>query len=93
MYECRFSITKWIHIHLGDGGLRLFFARIANALRPGGIFVLERQDWKSYDQARSLGAVRIAYPISHLAYRISHPLPITKNGLIDVKFLIRKRNE
>ncbi|PWY97327.1 Bin3-domain-containing protein [Testicularia cyperi] len=48
------SLTKWIHIHHGDAGLLRFFARISRCLRPGGILILERQEWKSYDAARGM---------------------------------------
>lgn len=46
-----FSVTKWIHIHRGDGGIRLFFERIYTLLSPGGYFILEPQPWKSYRAA------------------------------------------
>lgn len=51
------SVTKWIHMTTGDEGLKLFFARVKNALRPGGVFVLEPQLSKSYKNARRRGAV------------------------------------
>lgn len=42
------SVTKWIHLVHYDDGLRRFFARICQTLRPGGILVLEPQPYKSY---------------------------------------------
>ncbi|UZJ52250.1 hypothetical protein CBS101457_001570 [Exobasidium rhododendri] len=42
------SVTKWIHIHHLDFGLRRFFARVADCLSTGGAFILEAQDYKSY---------------------------------------------
>lgn len=46
------SLTKWIHMHMHDVGLRRFFARLAACLAPGGYLLLEPQPWKSYEQAR-----------------------------------------
>ncbi|KAJ9476373.1 RNA methyltransferase [Pseudozyma hubeiensis] len=48
------SITKWIHIQKGDLGLTLFFARIADTLKPGGLLFLEPQEWTSYHSAKNL---------------------------------------
>ncbi|GAC99558.1 hypothetical protein PHSY_007160 [Pseudozyma hubeiensis SY62] len=48
------SITKWIHIQKGDPGLMLFFARIADTLKPGGLLFLEPQEWISYHSAKTL---------------------------------------
>ncbi|PWN88128.1 Bin3-domain-containing protein [Acaromyces ingoldii] len=46
------SLTKWIHMHTHDVGLRRFFARLTACLTPGGFLLLEPQPWKSYEQAR-----------------------------------------
>eukprot|EP00746_Dinoflagellata_sp_MGD_P006374 gnl/MRDRNA2_/MRDRNA2_112445_c0_seq1.p1 gnl/MRDRNA2_/MRDRNA2_112445_c0~~gnl/MRDRNA2_/MRDRNA2_112445_c0_seq1.p1 ORF type:complete len:596 (-),score=128.89 gnl/MRDRNA2_/MRDRNA2_112445_c0_seq1:44-1831(-) len=48
------SVTKWIHFAHGDKGICKLFRRCARALRPGGILVLEPQDWKSYKKKRHL---------------------------------------
>lgn len=42
------SITKWIHLAHADAGIRAFFARICHSLKPGGLFILEPQPFKSY---------------------------------------------
>ncbi|KAJ1923037.1 hypothetical protein IWQ60_006132 [Tieghemiomyces parasiticus] len=42
------SVTKWIHLHNGDDGLRRFFAKVYHHLSPGGRFILEPQDWSGY---------------------------------------------
>ena len=49
-----FSVTKWIHFQYGDIGIKRFFANIMLKLRPGGIFVLEAQPWKSYKKKKDL---------------------------------------
>lgn len=52
-----FSITKWIHLNNGDEGIRSFFHRIFGVLRPGGVFILEPQDWASYAKTRRMNSV------------------------------------
>ncbi|KAJ3097451.1 hypothetical protein HDU97_004861 [Phlyctochytrium planicorne] len=37
------SVSKWIHVIWGDGGLRLFFAKCFAALKRGGRLILEPQ--------------------------------------------------
>jgi len=48
------SVTKWVHFASGDVGVRNLFKRVLKRLRPGGLFVLEPQDWKSYVKKRKL---------------------------------------
>lgn len=50
------SVTKWIHLHNGDEGMRAFFGKIHSLLSPGGLFLLEPQPWKSYKVA--LGKIK-----------------------------------
>jgi 7SK snRNA methylphosphate capping enzyme len=42
------SVTKWIQLEHADAGIRVFFARICNSLKSGGLFILEPQPFKSY---------------------------------------------
>ena len=46
------SVTKWVHLNQGDEGLKRLFAKVKEALVPGGWFILEPQPWRSYKQAR-----------------------------------------
>jgi len=45
------SVTKWIHLHSGDGGIRYFFSKVRDLLAPGGKFICEPQEWRSYKSA------------------------------------------
>ncbi|KAK7251546.1 hypothetical protein RIF29_34839 [Crotalaria pallida] len=54
------SVSKWIHLNWGDDGLITLFAEVWNLLRPGGIFVLEPQPWKSYESNRSVSETTAA---------------------------------
>ncbi|CAE6457592.1 unnamed protein product [Rhizoctonia solani] len=51
-----FSVSKWIHVHNGDEGIKRFFSRVKDVLatcptgKPG-IFVLEAQPWSGYHNA------------------------------------------
>jgi len=47
-----FSVTKWVHISHGDEGLLRFFANVHRALKPGGRFIVEPQQWRSYNKAK-----------------------------------------
>lgn len=54
------SVSKWIHLNWGDDGLITLFAEAWKLLRPGGIFVLEPQPWKSYESNRNVSETTAA---------------------------------
>jgi len=56
------SVTKWIHLQHGDAGIRRLFQLVWQCLRPGGLFVLEAQNWRSYGKAR--------YPCANKAHNL-----------------------
>lgn len=70
--SCRLSVTKWIHLNDGDDGIRAFFRRVRDVLRPGGQFVLEVQPSDSYHKARRMHPVRrhsVLVRLAHLRLR------------------------
>jgi len=48
------SVTKWVHFAHGDVGVQRLFKRCIKRLRPGGLLVLEPQEWSSYKKKRHL---------------------------------------
>jgi len=48
------SVTKWVHYALGDAGVQKLFRRVWRRLQPGGLFVLEPQEWRSYKKKQYL---------------------------------------
>jgi len=44
------SITKWIHLHNGDNGIKEFFRKVYKSLKPGGVFVMEPQPFDTYSK-------------------------------------------
>jgi len=48
------STTKWIHLNFGDEGIKRTFRRIYAQLKPGGIFILEAQDFNSYRKKKKV---------------------------------------
>ncbi|XP_055332219.1 probable RNA methyltransferase Y17G7B.18 [Paramacrobiotus metropolitanus] len=53
------SVTKWIHLNWGDEGLKRFFQRTFHHLRPGGLFIVEPQEWFSYCSGKSKGKLTV----------------------------------
>ncbi|PHJ26063.1 bicoid-interacting protein bin3 [Cystoisospora suis] len=49
-----FSVTKWIHLHHGDYGILFLFSKLHALVKPGGLLLLEPQDWASYRRARRI---------------------------------------
>lgn len=46
------SVTKWVHMHSGDEGLKRLFYRMYECLKPNGVLVLEPQPVRSYKKVR-----------------------------------------
>lgn len=45
------SITKWLHLNHGDGGLLTLFHALFDCLPSGGALVIEPQEWDNYRSA------------------------------------------
>mmetsp|Transcript_115533 Transcript_115533/g.224810 ORF Transcript_115533/g.224810 Transcript_115533/m.224810 type:complete len:797 (-) Transcript_115533:17-2407(-) len=48
------KLTKWVHLNWGDDGLKVLFHKCFRLLKPGGILVLEAQEWSSYRDVKHL---------------------------------------
>eukprot|EP01116_Phalansterium_solitarium_P008051 TRINITY_DN2126_c0_g1_i2.p1 TRINITY_DN2126_c0_g1~~TRINITY_DN2126_c0_g1_i2.p1 ORF type:complete len:445 (-),score=134.32 TRINITY_DN2126_c0_g1_i2:146-1480(-) len=48
------STTKWIHLNWGDEGIKKLFQLVHDRLVPGGLFVLEPQEFKTYKKKNTL---------------------------------------
>ena len=44
--------TKFIQLNFGDYGICTLFLKIYHQLKPGGLLILEAQNWKSYKQEK-----------------------------------------
>ncbi len=74
------SLTKWIHLHHGDDGIRRLFARVRCMLRPGGVLLLEPQSFSSYkkkkrfmtpEMLQTLAAIQLM-PDNFVSYLCEH---------------------
>ncbi len=54
------SLTKWVHLNWGDGGIKRLFKKVYRHLRPGGRLILEPQPYSSYSKRKNL-TVSICY--------------------------------
>ncbi|XP_045921542.1 7SK snRNA methylphosphate capping enzyme [Micropterus dolomieu] len=50
------GVTKWVHLQSGDGGVVRLFRRAYQSLSPGGLFILEPQQWSSYIRSKRASA-------------------------------------
>lgn len=66
----RLSITKWVQLHNGDKGLKTFFKKVYDSLAPGGTFVLEPQDFDTFQRRAKNIDVRILDSSSTWFYSI-----------------------
>lgn len=48
------STVKWIHLNYGDLGVKVLFDNVYNWLAPGGLFILDIPEWKSYQRRKKL---------------------------------------
>lgn len=54
----RLSVTKWIHLHQGDDGLKSVFKKVYDILNENGVFILEPQPYSSYMKRAKTDKVR-----------------------------------
>ncbi|KAM0792817.1 hypothetical protein ACM66B_002583 [Microbotryomycetes sp. NB124-2] len=45
------SVTKWLHLHAGDEGMRMLFKRLHDVLPAGGTLIVEPQEKENYAKA------------------------------------------
>lgn len=64
------SMTKWVHLHQGDDGLKAMFVKIFTVLSPGGLLLIEPQPWKSYQNASAKLRKEHAVPVGSYFDRI-----------------------
>lgn len=48
------KLTKWVHLYWGDDGLKVLFHKCFRLLKPGGVLILEAQEWQSYQSSKQL---------------------------------------
>lgn len=85
------SLTKWVHLNWGDGGIKCLFKRMFLQLRPGGRMVLEAQPFHSYSKKKKMtemtyknySAIRLR-PEMFTDYLLSPEIGFTSCQLIDI---------
>ncbi|XP_068164856.1 7SK snRNA methylphosphate capping enzyme-like [Antennarius striatus] len=50
------GVTKWVQLQSGDRGVVRLFRRAYHSLSPGGLFLLEPQQWSSYSSSKRASA-------------------------------------
>ncbi|PWN33981.1 uncharacterized protein FA14DRAFT_156657 [Meira miltonrushii] len=77
------SVTKWVQLAHADAGIRVFLARICSSLKPGGLFILEPQPFKSYK-----GLHKITKPESRERQNIAQMkiFPVDFQWILTVEF-------
>ncbi|KAI8338465.1 Bicoid-interacting protein 3-domain-containing protein [Chlamydoabsidia padenii] len=65
------SITKWIHLHRTDEGLKDFFYKIHQSLKKQGVLVLEPQPFTSYER-RAKQSQEMAEIFSRITFMPEH---------------------
>ena len=86
------SVIKWVHLRGGDAAIEDFFAEAFSVLRPGGVFVLEPQDWASYRKAiqrraaasaTMAAAISMSPPLSSSSSLLPFPLKLRPEKFCD----------
>lgn len=62
----------------GDEGLKRFFNKVYDVLRPGGSFILEPQPWESYAKARRMSQVCLSSNCQHIPSFVNHFIEIER---------------
>ncbi|XP_064382300.1 probable RNA methyltransferase Y17G7B.18 isoform X1 [Halichondria panicea] len=85
------SLTKWIHLNWGDDGIKMFFRKIYNHLRPGGRLILEPQPYTSYSRKKKLAPQILKnyesitfFPRDFHLYLMSSEVGFTQHKLLGV---------
>ena len=79
------SITKWIHLHGGDGGIKYFFQKCIASLKPGGKLIVEPQPFETYEKRAHL-TTKMLQHYNRIRFKpeqfVNH---LVQNGLVHLK--------